>query len=93
MFGYRIALDVTTGVGEFLNKIVQALVRFIIGEKIAQWIAEQGGWVRKQYNHLCTLRFFWAVVKGRVAGFLFYGKLNGKLADFHETFMISTKRS
>ncbi|XP_072046093.1 bcl-2 homologous antagonist/killer-like [Amphiura filiformis] len=44
MFGYRIALDVSTGVGEFLNKIVQALVRFIVGEKIASWIAEQGGW-------------------------------------------------
>ena len=46
MFGYRIALDVSVGVGEFLNKIIQALVKFIIGEKIAMWIAEQGGWVR-----------------------------------------------
>lgn len=44
MFGYRIALDVSVGVGEFLNKIIQALVKFIIGEKIAMWIAEQGGW-------------------------------------------------
>ncbi|XP_011661300.1 bcl-2 homologous antagonist/killer [Strongylocentrotus purpuratus] len=45
MFGYRIARDVMTSVGDFFHKIVGDLVRFIISERIATWIAQQGGWI------------------------------------------------
>uniref|UniRef100_A0AAU7NIH3 Bcl-2 homologous antagonist/killer n=1 Tax=Paracentrotus lividus TaxID=7656 RepID=A0AAU7NIH3_PARLI len=45
MFGYRIAKDVMINVGEFVTKIIKSLVRFIIQERIATWIAQQGGWI------------------------------------------------
>lgn len=45
MFGYRIAKEVMTSVGEFVHKIIALLVKFIISEKITAWIARQGGWI------------------------------------------------
>ncbi|XP_072164989.1 bcl-2 homologous antagonist/killer-like [Diadema setosum] len=44
MFGYRIAKDIMTSVGDFLNKIITHIVKFIISEQISNWIAQQGGW-------------------------------------------------
>ena len=48
-FGYQIAVTVIKtgvhGVGSFLKKIVKYVVEFIVSEKIAKWIAKQGGWV------------------------------------------------
>ncbi|XP_064628324.1 bcl-2 homologous antagonist/killer-like isoform X2 [Lineus longissimus] len=45
-FGYRMAVTVlTTGVRGFFSKIVRFVVDFIMKEKIAKWIAEQGGWI------------------------------------------------
>jgi Bcl-2 antagonist/killer family protein len=47
-FGYRMAMNVlSTGIRGFFSKIVKFVVDFIIKEKIAKWIAEQGGWVSK----------------------------------------------
>lgn len=45
MFGYRIGMEVQRSFGQFINKIIQNLVKFIISEKITTWIASQGGWV------------------------------------------------
>ncbi|XP_071941636.1 bcl-2 homologous antagonist/killer-like [Antedon mediterranea] len=45
MFGYRIAMDVARNATHFIKKIIESIVKFIITEKIAQWIAEQGGWI------------------------------------------------
>ncbi|XP_074661057.1 bcl-2 homologous antagonist/killer-like [Tubulanus polymorphus] len=45
-FGYRMARQVLiSGMKTFFRKIVEFLVKFIVREKIAKWIAEQGGWV------------------------------------------------
>ncbi|KAJ8031385.1 Bcl-2-likeous antagonist/killer [Holothuria leucospilota] len=44
MFGYRIGMEVQRSFGQFINKIIQNLVKFIISEKITTWIASQGGW-------------------------------------------------
>ena len=48
-FGYEIAMTVirrgVEGVGTFVRKIVQYVVRFILRERIARWIADNGGWV------------------------------------------------
>lgn len=48
-FGYEIAVSViktgTTAIGTFLKKIVNFVVKFIVKEKIASWIASQGGWL------------------------------------------------
>lgn len=44
MFGYRIGLEVQRSFGQFINKIIQNLVKFIITERISSWIASQGGW-------------------------------------------------
>ncbi|XP_064618173.1 bcl-2 homologous antagonist/killer-like isoform X2 [Liolophura sinensis] len=47
-FGYRIAMDVlqskTREFAKFMKKIISYVVRFIVTERIAKWIAEQGGW-------------------------------------------------
>lgn len=49
-FGYEIAIYVikrsTHGIGRFLKKIVSYVAKFVLKEKIAQWIAERGGWVK-----------------------------------------------
>ncbi|XP_077866051.1 bcl-2 homologous antagonist/killer-like, partial [Saccoglossus kowalevskii] len=53
MFGYRIAMDVIQkGFRGFFSKIIEFVVKFIIGEKIAQWIARQGGWAAALYYQL-----------------------------------------
>ncbi|CAH1799464.1 unnamed protein product [Owenia fusiformis] len=45
-FGYRLAISVfQNGIRGFFNKIVKFIVKFILNEKIAQWIAQQGGWI------------------------------------------------
>ena len=51
-FGYRIAVTVIQrGIRGFFSNVVGFVVRFVFTEKIARWIAEQGGWVR------CRVRF------------------------------------
>lgn len=50
-FGYRMAVNVIQrGIRGFFSNIVGFVVKFIITEKIAKWIAEQGGWVSQDYN-------------------------------------------
>jgi len=45
-FGYRLAVTVLErGCNSFFSDIITFLIRFVISEKIAKWIAEQGGWV------------------------------------------------
>lgn len=45
-FGYRIAVTVIQrGIRGFFSRIVSFVVKFIVSEKIAKWIADQGGWV------------------------------------------------
>ncbi|ESO84988.1 hypothetical protein LOTGIDRAFT_57281, partial [Lottia gigantea] len=48
-FGYRMAMSVLRThfdqFSSFLSRITTYVVRFIISERIAQWIAEHGGWV------------------------------------------------
>lgn len=45
-FGYRIAIDTfQRGIGNFFQSILKFITRFIAQEKIAKWIAEQGGWI------------------------------------------------
>ncbi|KAK2188738.1 hypothetical protein NP493_123g00001 [Ridgeia piscesae] len=44
-FGYRMAVTVIQrGIRGFFSNIVGFVVKFIMTEKIAKWIAEQGGW-------------------------------------------------
>jgi len=44
-FGYRIAVTVIQrGIRGFFSNVVGFVVKFIMTEKIAKWIAEQGGW-------------------------------------------------
>ena len=46
-FGYRLAISVLErGIRGFFSRIVGFVCRFVVTEKIAQWIADQGGWVR-----------------------------------------------
>ena len=46
-FGYRMAVTVIQrGIRGFFSQIVGFVVRFVISERIARWIADQGGWVR-----------------------------------------------
>lgn len=49
LFGYEIAVSLikkkAMGVRNFLTKIVNFVVQFIVKEKIADWIRDQGGWV------------------------------------------------
>ena len=64
-FGYEIAVTVIKsgvhGVSGFLRKIVSYVVKFIVSEKIAKWIAERGGWVSTIIilflTHLKPIRF------------------------------------
>lgn len=45
-FGYRMAVTVIQrGIRGFFSHIVGFVVKFILTEKIAKWIADQGGWV------------------------------------------------
>lgn len=44
-FGYRMAVTVIQrGIRGFFSHIVGFVVKFILTEKIAKWIADQGGW-------------------------------------------------
>lgn len=45
-FGYRMALYVfhQRGISGFLSRIAQFVAMFVLRNRIAQWIAEQGGW-------------------------------------------------
>ena len=47
-FGHEIAMTVIEGHfgGGFLRRIIRFVVDFIFRERIARWIAENGGWVR-----------------------------------------------
>ena len=45
-FGYRMAMVVIRrGLVSFFSNVVRFIVRFVLIEKIAKWIADQGGWV------------------------------------------------
>ena len=45
-FAYRMAITVVQRhLADFFSKIVGYLVKFVLLEKIAKWIADQGGWV------------------------------------------------
>ncbi|XP_074833401.1 bcl-2 homologous antagonist/killer [Carettochelys insculpta] len=45
-FGYRMAIHVYQhGVTGFLRSITRYVVEFVLRNRIAQWIAQQGGWV------------------------------------------------
>ncbi|ESO03638.1 hypothetical protein HELRODRAFT_79940 [Helobdella robusta] len=45
-FGYRLAVAVLSrGIRGFFIKIIEYLIKYITISKIAQWIANQGGWV------------------------------------------------
>lgn len=45
-FGYRMAVTVIQrGIRGFFTEIVGFVVRFVLSERIARWIADQGGWV------------------------------------------------
>lgn len=52
-FGYEIAIGlIRRGLsGSFLRKIVTFVVEFILRERIAQWIARNGGWVSVFYSN------------------------------------------
>ncbi|XP_078582785.1 bcl-2 homologous antagonist/killer-like [Branchiostoma floridae x Branchiostoma japonicum] len=44
-FGYRMAVDVLErGIPDFVRQIIKYVVKFIVSERIARWIAEHGGW-------------------------------------------------
>jgi len=46
-FGYRLAITyLRRGVVGFFTNIISWVVKFVVSERIAQWIADQGGWVR-----------------------------------------------
>src|SRR6218665_1871233 len=52
-FGYRMAVTVIQrGIRGFFSHIVGFVVKFILTEKIAKWIADQGGWVGSWAIHL-----------------------------------------
>jgi len=45
-FGYRLAITyLRRGVVGFFANIISWVVKFVVSERIAQWIADQGGWV------------------------------------------------
>ena len=47
-FGYRMAVTVIQrGIRGFFSQIVGFVVRFVCSERIARWIADQGGWVNR----------------------------------------------
>jgi hypothetical protein len=54
-FGYRIAVTVIQrGIRGFFSNVVGFIVKFVLTEKIAKWIAEQGGWVCVIYHSSFT---------------------------------------
>ncbi|NP_001296708.1 bcl-2 homologous antagonist/killer-like [Hydra vulgaris] len=48
-FGYEVAFAIikrnARGFGKFLRKLIRFVVDFIVNEKIAKWIAKNGGWL------------------------------------------------
>lgn len=47
-FGYRMAVTVIQrGIRGFFSQIVGFVCRFVFSERIARWIADQGGWVSR----------------------------------------------
>lgn len=51
-FGYRMAMTVIrAGLSSFFSSVVRYIVRFILVERIAKWIANQGGW-RSVMSHI-----------------------------------------
>lgn len=48
-FGYEVAFAIikrnARGFGKFLRKLIRFVVDFIVNEKIAKWIARNGGWL------------------------------------------------
>jgi len=55
-FGYRLAITyLRRGIYGFFTNIIGWVVKFVVSERIAQWIAEQGGWVGRElyaYEHI-----------------------------------------
>lgn len=55
-FGYRMAVTVIQrGIRGFFTEIVGFVVRFVLSERIARWIADQGGWV----SDFFLMKFQW----------------------------------
>ena len=45
-YGYRLAITyLRRGIYGFFANIISWVVKFVVSERIAQWIADQGGWV------------------------------------------------
>lgn len=57
-FGYEIAVTVIRRgfSGSFLRRIIRFVVEFIFNERIARWIAQHGGWVRKTDPNLSIMK-------------------------------------
>ncbi|KAL7985257.1 hypothetical protein Chor_003827 [Crotalus horridus] len=52
-FGYRMAIHVYQhGITGFLRRIAHYMAEFVLHNRIAQWIAQQGGWVSELKKHL-----------------------------------------
>ena len=52
-FGYRMAVTVIKrGIRGFFTEIVGFVVRFVLSERIARWIADQGGWVSESVCYI-----------------------------------------
>ena len=48
-FGYRMAIHVYQhGIPGFLRRIARYVAEFMLRNRIAQWIAQQGGWVSQR---------------------------------------------
>ncbi|XP_038048918.1 bcl-2 homologous antagonist/killer-like isoform X2 [Patiria miniata] len=76
-FGYQVALSVKAGIGEFISKIINSIVKFICTEKIAHWISEQGGWraaLSYKFETSESLRLFFAisVAAAATAGLMYW---------------------
>lgn len=57
-FGYRMAIHVYQhGITGFLRRIAHYMAEFVLHNRIAQWIAQQGGWVSELKNHLTWVHF------------------------------------
>jgi len=63
-FGYRMAVTVIQrGIRGFFAEIVGFVVRFVLSERIARWIADQGGWVSgSSFHDSSTVEQTWAVM-------------------------------
>jgi len=54
-FGYRLAITyLRRGICGFFTNIIGWVVKFVVSERIAQWIADQGGWVRSLLSFQST---------------------------------------